>query len=318
VTSPKPIPLWPWGLVGIVTIPLAVMALATFVRETHIELFADTRWYATAIPALFSDGPLYEPSKLGPHEYAYPAYWNQPPSTALFALLTVLPGGRWIWGGTMIAFVLLGLLLLWPRVGLGGAMLLLPVLLVWLPVPSAMAWANINALVFGLLALAWRFPRAAGWAIGAAAAAKLVPVLGVAWLIGRRDWRNAGIAIGVLLAATLVVVAWKGPATIGDFVSLRLNELTPPGAPPRWNPVSLLGLPDWVGYASAGLLTLLAIRFGSLSLSIVAMLVAVPVLHAHYLTWLLVPILGIWVPWLLETVARRHFGTEIGLQNQRP
>jgi hypothetical protein len=50
------------------------------------------------------------------------------------------------------------------------------------------------------------------------------------------------------------------------------------------------------------------------------MLVAVPALHAHYLTWLLVPILGIWVPWLLhwdrraETVST---GTEIGLQNQR-
>jgi hypothetical protein len=200
-------------------------------------------------------------------------------------------------------------------------MLLLPVLVVWLPVPSAMAWANINALVFGLLALAWRFPRAAGWAIGVAAAAKLVPVLGVAWLIGRRDWRNAGIAIGVLFAGTLVVVLWKGPATIGDFVSLRLNELTPPGARPRWNPVELLNLPDWVAYASAGLLSLLAIRFGSLSLSIVAMLVAVPALHAHYLTWLLVPILGIWVPWMLhwdrrpETVSP---GTEIGLQNQRP
>jgi hypothetical protein len=315
MTSPKPIPLWPWGLVGIVTIPLAVVALITFTRETQFVLFGDADWYATAIPALFSDGPLYDPSKLGPHEYGFPTYWNQPPSTALFALLTVFPGGRWLWGGVMIAFVLLGLLLLWPRVGLGGAMLLLPVLLVWLPVPSAMAWANINALVFGLLAVAWRFPRAAGWAIGVAAAAKLVPLLGVAWLIGKRDWRNAGIAIGVVLAATLVVVAWKGPATIGDFVSLRINELTPPGARPRWNPVELLDLPDWVAYASAGLLSLLAIRFGSLSLSIVAMLVAVPALHAHYLTWLLVPILGIWVPWLLhwdrraETISPR---TEIG------
>jgi hypothetical protein len=288
------------GLVGAITIPLAVIALITFGRETQFVLFGDADWYAAALPALFSDGPLYDPSTLGPHEFAFPAYWNQPPSTALFSLLMVLPGGRWLWGAVMIAFVVLGLMLLWPRVGLGGSMLLLPVLLVWLPVPSAMAWANINALVFGLLALAWRFPRAAGWAIGVAAAAKLVPVLGVAWLIGKRDWRNAGIALAVLSAATLVVVIWKGPTTIGDFVSVRLNELTPPGARPRWNPVELLGLPDWVAYASAALLALLAVRLASLSISIVAMLVAVPALHAHYLTWLLIPILGIWIPWSLE------------------
>jgi hypothetical protein len=300
MTSPRPIPLWPWGLIGLITIPLAVAALVTFGRETQFVLFGDADWYATAIPALFSDGPLYDPSKLGAHEAVRPPYWNQPPSTALFSLLLVLPGGRWLWGGVMIAFVLMGVLVLWPRVGLGGAVLLMPVLLVWLPVPAALAWANINAMVFGLLALAWRFPRAAGWAIGVAAAAKLVPVLGVAWLIGKRDWRNAGIALGVLLGATLVVVVWKGPATIGDFISLRMNELTPPSVRPRWNPVELLDLPDWVAYACAGLLTLLAIRFASLSMSIVAMLVAVPALHAHYLTWLLVPILGIWLPWWLH------------------
>jgi hypothetical protein len=279
--------------------PLAVAALVTFGRESEFVLFGDAHWYATAVPALFSDGPLYDPWKLGPHEFAFPPYWNQPPSTALFSLLTALPGGIWLWGVLMVAFVLLGLTILWPRVGMGGAILLAPVLLVWLPVSSAIAWANINAMVFALLAIAWRFPRAAGWAIGLAAAAKLVPILGVAWLIGKRDWRNVGIALGVLVASTAIVVIWKGPGTLGDFVSLRLNEMTPPGARPRWNPVELLALPDWVAYASAGVLTIVAIRFASLSISIVAMLVAVPALHAHYLTWPLVPILGIWLPrWL--------------------
>jgi hypothetical protein len=289
-----------------VTIPLAIAGLITFGRVSGFVLFGDAEWYATAVPALLSDGPLYDPSKLGPHVFDFPHYWNQPPSTALFALITGLPGGRWTWGSLMVVFVLLGLALIWPRVGLGGSMLLVPVVLVWLPVSSALAWANINALVFGLLAVAWRFPRLAGWAIGFAAAAKLVPILGVAWLLGRRDWRGAAIAVGVLAAATLIVVIWKGPATIPDFVALRLNEVTPPGDRVRWNPVELLAAPDWVAYLMAGAVAAVAIRFGSLSLAIIAMLVSVPALHAHYLIWLMIPLLGIWLPWYFN----RHRANE--------
>lgn len=312
---PHPLPFWPWALSGLITLPLAVAALITFERVSGFFLFGDAEWYATAIPGLFSDRPLYDPTKLGPHELGFvgSAYWNQPPSTALFSLLMVLPGDRWLWGGVMVAFVLLGLGLLWPRIGLGGTLLLAPVLLVWLPVTSALVWGNINAMVFGLLAAAWRFPRAAGWAIGIAAAAKLVPVLGVAWLIGKRDWRNAWIALAIPVAATLVIVIWKGPETIGDFISLRMNEAHPPGERPRWNPVELLGLPDWLAYASALVLTLLSIRLASLSLSISAMLVSVPALHAHYLVWLLVPILGIWLPRRLGWPQR----PEEGLWNSR-
>ena len=174
-----PIPLWPWGIVGLITVPLAVAGLIAYGRISEFVVFGDADWYATAIPALFSDGPLYDQTKLGPHKFALPPYWNQPPSTAPFALILGLPEGRWLWGGVCVASVLLGLVILWPRVGPGGALLLLPVLLVWLPVPSALAWANVNAIVFALLALAWRFPRAAGWSIGFAAALKLVPSL--AW-----------------------------------------------------------------------------------------------------------------------------------------
>lgn len=310
IVRPKSIPLWPWGLSAFLTLPLAVAALIMFERVSGFFLFGDAEWYAAAVPALFSDQPLYDPTRLGPHEMSFvgSAYWNQPPSTALFSLLMALPGGRWLWGAIMVAFVLLGLGLLWPRVGLGGTLLLGPVLLVWLPVSSALAWGNINALVFGLLALALRFPRAAGWAIGIAAAAKLVPILGVAWLIGKRDWRSALIALAIPLAATLVVVIWKGPDTVGDFVSLRLNEAHPPGERPRWNPVEILGLPDWLAYASAFVLTLLAIRFASLSLAITAMLMSVPALHAHYLIWLLIPILGIWLPDLLGWHRRPKVG----------
>lgn len=296
---PRPLPLWPWGLVGFVTVPLAIAALVTFGRVSGFVVFGDAEWYATAAPAIVSDQPLYPQDKLAPHEFGLPHYWNQPPSTALVTPILLLPGGRWIWGGLMVACVLVGLALIWPRVGPGGAMLLGPVLLVWLPVASALAWANVNAAVFALLALAWRFPKTAGWAIGIAAAVKLAPIFGIGWLIGKREWRKVLVAVAIPVSATLAVAAWKGPETILDFVSLRLNEVTPPGDRPRWNPVELFELPDWVAYASAGALVVMAVHWSSLSLSILAMLVSVPALHSHYLVWLGIPILGIWLPWLL-------------------
>ena len=297
----RPVPLWPWSLVGLITIPLAISALVVFDQVSGFVLFGDAEWYATALPRLFSDVPLYPPEKLQPHELGFPHYWNQPPTTALFSLALLLPGDRWTWGLIMVAFVLLGLGILWPRVGPGAAFLLLPILLVWLPVPSALAWANINALVFGLLAVAWRYPRAAGWAIGVAAAAKLVPILGLAWLIGKRDWRAVGIALGIFAAAIAIIVIWKGPSTLTDFVVLRLNEVTPPAARPRWNLVELLNLPDWIAYVVAAVIAVLAIVRSSISLAIIAMIVSSPAVHAHYLIWLLIPILVIWLPW---TIAR--------------
>jgi hypothetical protein len=314
----QPIPFWPYSLIGLLTIPLAVAALIVYGQVSGFVLFGDAEWYATAVPRLFSDVPLYDPAKLQPHEFGLPHYWNQPPATALFSLALLLPGDRWTWGAIMVGFVLLGLALTWPRVGLGGALLLLPVLLVWLPVPSALAWANVNAMVFGLLALAWRFPRFAGWTIGIAAAVKLIPILGVAWLVGKRDWRNVIIAVGVLVVATAIVVVWKGPGTLSDFFVLRVNEATPTGERPRWNPVELMALPDWVAYLAAAFLAVLAVRYASLSLAILAMVVSVPALHAHYLTWLLIPILGIWIPWLLARRAARRLATSAALPSQLP
>jgi Protein of unknown function (DUF2029). len=300
------LPLVPWGLLGLVTVPMA--ALAMIVGRTYgLLLFGDAEWYASALPALMSGQPLYDPSKLVRHAIAFPVYWNQPPSTALVSLVQLLPGDRWLWGGLMVACVLGGLLLIWPRVGLGGTMLLAPVIVAWHPVTSALFWANVNSAIFLLLVIALRFPRAAGIAIGVAAAVKLVPVLGVAWLVGKRDWRGATTAIGILLAATLIVIIWKGPTVVSDFVQLRLNEFDPTAAEyPRWNPAEWFGFPDWVAYATAASIAVVAAVRASYSLSIVAMLASVPSLHEHYLTWLLVPALCIWIPWVIARSERRR------------
>jgi hypothetical protein len=294
------LPLYPWGFLALITIPLAIAGLVVWYVTEGAIFFGDIDWYRTALPGLLTNVPLYDPTKLQPHVVERPPYWNQAPSTAIFTLVMLLPRGDWVWGFAMVAGVVAGLGLMWPRVGPGGTVLLAPVLLLWPPVTDALAWANVNALVFGLLAVAWRFPRHAGWAIGIAAAIKLVPILAVAWLLGRRDWRNTAIAVAIPVAATLVVLAWDGFSTLADFVALRLNELPPTEGWGSWSFAGALGLPDWAGFAAAAALTVAAWRYASFSLSVVAMLVSLTAVHAHYWTWILVPIFGAWLPWLIS------------------
>jgi len=296
------LPFRPWAYLGLVTVPLMLAALVTWYVVNGVYLFGDIPWYRIAADALVSSGPLYEPARLLPHPLTVPPYSNQAPSTALFSLVLLLPAGAQLWAIASVAAVFGAVIVIWPRVGPGGVLLLGPVLFAWYPVSSALGWGNVNAFVFLLLAIAWRYQRAAGVAIGLAAAIKLVPILGVAWLLGKRDWRGAAIAIGIPLVATLVVAAWKGPSTITDFITLRLNEYHP-AQWNRWDLVDALGVSQLVGYALAAGLGLAAIWRASFSLSVLAMIAAVPALHAHYLTWLLVPLLGVWFPWLLRRMS---------------
>jgi alpha-1,2-mannosyltransferase len=295
------LPAFPWAYLALLTVPLAIAGLVVWYATHGVILFGDIDWYRTALPGLLSDQPLYDPEKLQPHVLERPPFWNQPPSTALFTLVLLVPEGGWIWGLIMVVGVVMGLVVMWPRVGPGGTVLLAPVLLLWPPVPAALAWANVNGLVFGLLALAWRFPRLAGLTIGLAAALKLLPILAVAWLLGKRDWRNAALAVVLPVVATLIVVAWDGFSTLSDFVVLQLNERAPQGTL-VWSFTRALGLPAWAGFAAALLLTAAAWRFASLSLSILAMLVSLAWIHPHYLTWILLPLLGAWLPWLISAL----------------
>jgi hypothetical protein len=205
----------------------------------------------------------------------------------------MLPGGKWVWGLLMAGALILGLSLLLPRGKTLWRVLLVAVLISWFPITSALVWANINSLVFLLLALAWRFPGVAGWAIGVAAAAKLVPILGVFWLAGRRDWRGAAIALAVPIAATAVILVWTGPETLIDFVTLRANQWTPEQGL-KWGLVEATGIaPAWALVVGIGVACVAFFR-RSFALAVFAMLLSVPVMHAHYFTWALVPMLGVW------------------------
>lgn len=281
------------------TVPMAMVSVLTG-PYGGTTLFNDTKWYATGLRRLLLDGPLYDPAMLGPHPLQEPAFWDQAPSTALFTLL-LLPG-YWLWGGLMVASVVMGIVLVWPRIGLSWSVVLGAVLIAWMPMTGALVRGNLNAIVFLLLAVAVRFPRQAGVAIGIAAAAKLVPLLGVAWLLGKRDYRGALVACAIPLAMTLAVVVWKGPETIGDFVTLRLNQWTPEGTIYHWGVADLTGS-ALTGYALAVALAVASWRRASFTLAIAAMLTSVPVMHVHYWTWVLVPLAAVWTP---HWIARRR------------
>lgn len=296
VTAERPrfrsLPFAPWGFIGLLMLPIAGIALANWWVARDAVLFGDVRWYTEGLTHLISPGPLYDQSLLAPHDLDAGPFWDQAPSLAPITLLLLPQFGDLIFGGLMVASVVVGLMVIWPPVGAGGTVLLALALVAWEPVTAAIVWGNVNALVFLMLALALRYPRIAGMAIGVAAAAKLTPILGVAWLAGKRDWRGVGVAVLILAVATLGVVLVKGPTTLSDFVVLRMNQ--GPGGGSGLTPELAI---DLVVLLSLGSLAYLRVSF---SLAVLAMLVAIPVLYFHYLVWLVVPLLAIWMPWVIS------------------
>jgi len=291
------LPLFPWGLLGTVTIPLGILAVITYCRIFPPILFGDVAYYASALPALTSDAPLYSPASFQPHILPPPPFWDQAPSAAIFAAILLLPAGNLIWGFLMVACVLAGIAILMPRLG-GGVVLYAPVMVALPPVIEGMAWANLNALVFLMLAVAWRWPRHAGWAIGIAAAAKVMPVLAVAWLIGRRDWRAVTVALAIPAVLTAAAMALTSPSVVIDFVTVRLNQQPTPDVL-RFG-LSDLGVPEIITWFLALAVAALAAWKASFSLAVLATLLLSPALHTHYLMHALAPALGIWAPWLID------------------
>jgi hypothetical protein len=299
----RPVHWRAYGAVVVAVLMIAVVSLPGLMSVDPSRLFSDTDWYRTALPALTSDAPLYDPAKVGPHRLEPPPFWNLAPSTALFASLLLLPGGELLWGLLMAGSVIAGLVLVWPRIGIAGTLLLAALILAWYPTVTALTKGNLNSLIFLMLAVAFRFPRAAGWAIGIATAAKIVPVLGVAWLLGKRDWRGAAVALAVPILATAVVMIWKGPETLVDFIVLRATE-SKPDQGGRIGVVASLGISPTVALALGSAVAILAWRRASFTLAVAAMLVSIPVMHSHYWTWALVPLLGIGIPRLMRRPTR--------------
>ncbi len=285
---------------GFVTVGVLAATALWLASIANSYWFGDADWYAAALPAVQGNAPLYDPLMLAPHVAARPVHFNLPPAMALLAPIAGM--GRLPWGILMLGALLAGLALAWPRLRRPWDLVMAGAVLTSIPFLSAVMFANINSLVLLLLAVAARWPRAAGTAIGIAAALKVAPIFAFAWLVGRRDW--SGLATGLLVAAGLTVGAALvvDPNALVDFVTVRLNELARPG--PLAVGLASFGAPAVVGYALAFVIAVVAALRASLLLAVLACLAAVPVLHAHYWTWVLVPILATGKP-LLESAVER-------------
>jgi hypothetical protein len=287
-------------LVGIGLLALA-LAVALWVSSVlQPDWFGDADWYASALPAVQGNAPLYDPIMLAPHVAVRPVHFNLPPAVALLAPIAAM--GRLPWGLLMLSCLLIGLALVWPRLRHPWDLVAAGAVVVSVPFQSAVIFANVNSLVVLLLAVAVRWPRTAGTAIGIATALKVAPVFAFAWLIGRRDWN--GLATGVAVAAGLTVGAALliDPAALVNFWIVRWNEM--PRLLPLAPSLNSLGLPPVVGYVAAAGIAAVAAYRASLLLAVLACLVAVPQLHAHYWVWLLVPILARGRPVLEDAVER--------------
>jgi alpha-1,2-mannosyltransferase len=166
----------------------------------------DEHAYWLAAQRLLNGLPLYDPTATSVTPFAY---WYPPPlAQVLVPVAAILPSRAFD-----IAWVALELVcLLWiarwrPLVALA--------LVVFLPVTVELSYSNVHLILAALVVLGLRrWP----WAFAIGAAIKLAPGLGIVYLLLRRRWRDAAIAIAVGLVILAVSVA-IGPTTWSSFIA---------------------------------------------------------------------------------------------------
>ena len=95
--------------------------------------------------------------------------------------------------------------------------------LISIPVMGGLAWGNATLLLVPLVALAWRWRDSwlrAGVVVGLAIASKLFVWPLLAWLLGTRRYRAAGIAAAATAAVILVPWALIGFDGITSYPDL--------------------------------------------------------------------------------------------------
>ena len=162
---------------------------------------------------------LFRPLLWLPIEWAY-ASWIAASLAALFASSLLLEQGIARWSGVR-AFAGLGVL----------ALLILAV-----PTASNFRWGNSNAFMMLLITIAFasliaRRPLWTGFALSLASAIKLTPLVFLAWIVLRREWRAlAGFGVGTLLWLALLPALVLGPRYALDETKEWVRAIVLPAA----------------------------------------------------------------------------------------
>ncbi|MGO8683433.1 MAG: glycosyltransferase family 87 protein [Thermoleophilia bacterium] len=156
----------------------------------------------------------------------YTSPYRYPPYTAAVVRLLVPLGpfrAMVVWEVISAAALFAGAWLLGKALGGGIKIpLTLLVLVVFVPIYNMLADGQVDGLVFFFLALAfWGLVRKRDFALGGgvavAAALKLVPVILIGYLVWRRRWRAALIAVAVLAGLTLLSWPLTGLNMFSDY-----------------------------------------------------------------------------------------------------
>jgi hypothetical protein len=178
--------------------------------------------------------------------------------------------------------------------------------MLWAPVGGAIQTANLSLVLALGVALLWRWrarPPVAGALVALMVAAKLFLWPLALWLAATRRWRAVVIMVGIGLAASAAAWAVVGFGSLSSFPDAIRGNVAANGSKPYTIGAVLeqLGASDVIGYAVCwvvGAIVLAAgVRFArrgddaeALALFIGAALVLSPIVWAHYLALLLVPV----------------------------
>jgi hypothetical protein len=209
--------------------PIALVVLAV-IGATFVVVIAERSWgagqdehaYWLAAQRLLNGQPLYDPTATSVTPFAY---WYPPPlAQVLVPVVAVLPSRAFDIGWVCLELICLLWIARWrPLVALA--------LVVFLPIAVELSYSNVHLILAALIVLGLRrWPGA--FAIGATI--KLAPGLGILYLLLRRRWRDAAIAIAaglVILVISVVIgpTAWsafiatvqsRGPADISGLLPI--------------------------------------------------------------------------------------------------
>ena len=172
---------------------------------------------------------------LGIRRFAWP--YRYPPYTAAFVRVLVPFEPRTamtVWEAMNAAAALAGGVLV--GLALGGGQALLPSLLCMAcmgPLFNSLGCGQVEGLAFlGLAAGFWGMARGRdlplGIGLAAAAALKLTPAALLVYLLWRRRWRPALVAVATLAALTVLSMPFTGVGVFGEYLR-RGFSLTEPG-----------------------------------------------------------------------------------------
>jgi hypothetical protein len=264
---------------------LALAAIGAFfllvVATTSWTGATDEQAYWRAAVRFAEGGSMYDPAAT-PGDTSY-GYWYPPPLAQVLAPLTSVISAD-------IFSVLWTVLLLGCLWWLGGRDVLVALALIaFLPVAVELRVRNVHLVLAVLTVLALR-RSSLFWV--PAAAIKVAPVLGVAYLVAARRWREA-VMVGVVGGIVLLLSVALAPTAWADFFSLVLPQAGSSGA-------SIVSIPFPVRFAAAAALALiggqLAVRGRELageSVLVGALILANPTLWVTALS-LLVALVPLW------------------------